>query len=354
MGYREVYTAANMADEEYNISDKGLGITPEKLSFTVRPGGITEGQFVVAGPPGTAVTGFLTSDNFHMQLRRNSFAENPDRISWRFDAGTLREGEISEGTIGIVSNRGEYRLPFRAEVVQPQITGKEVQEIPHQNTAAERFLSLADEDWGSAVRLFYRKEFAQSLVTDEEKMSYRGNDFYERNGVTALHGVSAEKLNPAGKAVTLSGGEPFCQAEALTVLAKRAHEMGLTVFCYSGFTFEKLMGSPLPKIAQPVITLWVLPESSFNISTAALSDLGLPIIWLSTNTPVSQPITISSGWFLCTAAAFWMARYSGISYKFTFPSRLSSIPAGMILKLSQIRLKSSLRRGEAEAKIIII
>ena len=70
MGYREVYTAANMADEEYNISDKGLGITPEKLSFTVRPGGITEGQFVVAGPPGTAVTGFLTSDNFHMQLRR--------------------------------------------------------------------------------------------------------------------------------------------------------------------------------------------------------------------------------------------------------------------------------------------
>ena len=181
MGYREVYTAANMADEEYNISDKGLGITPEKLSFTVRPGGITEGQFVVAGPPGTAVTGFLTSDNFHMQLRRNSFAENPDRISWRFDAGTLREGEISEGTIGIVSNRGEYRLPFRAEVVQPQITGKEVQEIPHQNTAAERFLSLADEDWGSAVRLFYRKEFAQSLVTDEEKMLYRGLSQYPGN-----------------------------------------------------------------------------------------------------------------------------------------------------------------------------
>ena len=181
MGYREVYTAAGMADEEYNISDKGLTVTPQKLQFTVAPGAVTEGQFVVSGTPGTAVTGFLTSDNFHMQLRRDSFAENPDRISWIFDAGTLREGEICEGRIGIVSNCGEYRVPFRAEVVRTQTTGRELQEIPRQNTAAERFLSLADEDWGSAVRLFYRKEFAQSLVTEEEKMLYRGLAQYPGN-----------------------------------------------------------------------------------------------------------------------------------------------------------------------------
>ena len=107
MGYRELYTAANMADEEYNISDKGLSITPDKISFTVMPGAVTEGQFVVAGAQGTAVTGFLTSDSFRMRLRRDSFAENPDRISWQFDAGTLVEGDVCEGTIGIVSNCGE-------------------------------------------------------------------------------------------------------------------------------------------------------------------------------------------------------------------------------------------------------
>ena len=44
MGYREVYTASNMADEEYNISDKGLSITPEILRIQVNPGGIAEGQ----------------------------------------------------------------------------------------------------------------------------------------------------------------------------------------------------------------------------------------------------------------------------------------------------------------------
>lgn len=181
MGYRELYTAANMADEEYNISDKGLSITPDKINFTVAPGAVTEGQFVVAGAQGTAVAGFLTSDNFRMQLRRDSFAENPDRISWRFDAGTLTDGDVCEGTIGIVSNCGEYRIPFRAEAVTPQVAGRELQEIPNRNSAAERFLTFADEDWGSAVKLFYRKDFAQSLVTEEERMLYRGLSQYPGN-----------------------------------------------------------------------------------------------------------------------------------------------------------------------------
>ena len=181
MGYRELYTAANMADEEYNISDKGLSITPDKINFTVAPGAVAEGQFVVAGAQGTAVTGFLISDNFRMQLRRDSFAENPDRISWRFDAGTLTDGDVCEGTIGIVSNCGEYRIPFRAEAVTPQVAGRELQEIPNRNSAAERFLTLADEDWGSAVKLFYRKDFAQSLVTEEERMLYRGLSQYPGN-----------------------------------------------------------------------------------------------------------------------------------------------------------------------------
>ena len=43
------------------------------------------------------------------------------------------------------------------------------------------------------------------------------------------------------KGITLSGGEPFTQARALTVLAKRARAMGLDIFCYTGYTFEKLL-----------------------------------------------------------------------------------------------------------------
>ena len=43
-------------------------------------------------------------------------------------------------------------------------------------------------------------------VTDPARMSYRGEDFYERMGVTALHGVSASVIDARAKTVTLSDG----------------------------------------------------------------------------------------------------------------------------------------------------
>ena len=41
--------------------------------------------------------------------------------------------------------------------------------------------------------------------------------------------------------ITLSGGDPFSQPEACTELAKGAHEAGLNVWCYTGYTYEELM-----------------------------------------------------------------------------------------------------------------
>lgn len=46
--------------------------------------------------------------------------------------------------------------------------------------------------------------------------------------------------NPLLSGLTLSGGEPFAQAADCAALARRAHEMGLTVWTYSGYLFEQL------------------------------------------------------------------------------------------------------------------
>ena len=59
-----------------------------------------------------------------------------------------------------------------------------------------------DSNYGRPLISYYLEG-----ATDEARMSYRGPDFYEKNGVTALHGVSAEALDPEGKTVTLSDGQ---------------------------------------------------------------------------------------------------------------------------------------------------
>ena len=49
--------------------------------------------------------------------------------------------------------------------------------------------------------------------TDRARMTYRDGDFYEKNGVTARHGVTAEAIDPEAGIVTLEGGEAISYDE---------------------------------------------------------------------------------------------------------------------------------------------
>ena len=46
--------------------------------------------------------------------------------------------------------------------------------------------------------------------------------------------------NPLLTGVTLSGGEPFCQAAPLAHFAHEVHEHGMDVWAYTGYTLESL------------------------------------------------------------------------------------------------------------------
>ena len=67
---------------------------------------------------------------------------------------------------------------------------------------------------------------------NQHTWSFEGG--YESSVERVLEEAAKDKLLMG---ITLSGGEPFTQAEALTVLSKRARAMGLNIFCYTGYTF---------------------------------------------------------------------------------------------------------------------
>ena len=63
--------------------------------------------------------------------------------------------------------------------------------------------------------------------------------------------------NPLNRGVTFSGGEPFLQAAALYELGKRFRERGMSIWCYSGWTFEELLklGEDVQKLLSVVDVL---------------------------------------------------------------------------------------------------
>ncbi len=53
-------------------------------------------------------------------------------------------------------------------------------------------------------------------------------------------------MAPTLEGITLLGGEPFEQAEALARFSTYARSRGLSVFCFSGYTLEELESGPIP------------------------------------------------------------------------------------------------------------
>lgn len=54
--------------------------------------------------------------------------------------------------------------------------------------------------------------------------------------------IEGIKVNPILRGITFSGGDPFEQAEEFSYLAKEVRKLGKNVWCYTGYTFEYILG----------------------------------------------------------------------------------------------------------------
>ncbi len=79
--------------------------------------------------------------------------------------------------------------------------------------------------------------------------------------------------DPLQRGVTFSGGEPFCQAEALYSLGLKFKERGLHLMCYSGWTFEELLekSGTEESVERLLSILDVLVDGRFMIERRSLA-----------------------------------------------------------------------------------
>ena len=79
--------------------------------------------------------------------------------------------------------------------------------------------------------------------------------------------------NPLTDGLTLSGGDPFCQAAECAALARLAHEKGLNVWTYTGYTYERLLEGDLPGALELLEQTDVLVDGPFLLAEKSYEAL---------------------------------------------------------------------------------
>ncbi|MBQ2410707.1 MAG: radical SAM protein, partial [Selenomonadaceae bacterium] len=89
-----------------------------------------------------------------------------------------------------------------------------------------------------------------------------------------------------------SGGEPFCQAAVLSGLAAQLHENGLNIWCYSGYTYEQLIGCRQQAVRHLLQQVDVLVDGPY---VEAQRDLTLSFRGSSNQRLIDVPASLKCG-----------------------------------------------------------
>jgi anaerobic ribonucleoside-triphosphate reductase activating protein len=87
--------------------------------------------------------------------------------------------------------------------------------------------------------------------------------FHGGRAITVDEILDAIRGNPLLDGLTLSGGDPFTQAAACAVLAEEARGLGLSVYTYTGYTFEALWLAENPAWRRLIMATDVLVDGPF-------------------------------------------------------------------------------------------
>lgn len=97
---------------------------------------------------------------------------------------------------------------------------------------------------------------------------------FEGGTLTPISSIVEEvRANGLIQGVTLSGGEPFEQAQACAELAAQLKELGYNVWTYTGFLYEDLLRSPDETVARLLEHTDVLVDGPFVASRKSLGLL---------------------------------------------------------------------------------
>jgi len=88
-------------------------------------------------------------------------------------------------------------------------------------------------------------DFSSGFIADTEKL------------------LAAIDKNPLLSGITLSGGEPLCQAAQLLPFASGAKDRGKDIVCYTGYTFEHLITQSDPDIMNLLSKLDILIDGPY-------------------------------------------------------------------------------------------
>ena len=160
----------------FDYENGSLDFSCSKIEIAIKQGQQYEGSFRIYAARGAYAGGTVISSDLRMECLTEEFTGEESEIFFCFHGEKLEEGDVVKGNFYVVSNRGEYYIPF---VVSVEYSSMESSVGAIKNLF--HFANLAKTNWQEAVKLYYSPEFERlfSGRDDQYADAYRALSAYD-------------------------------------------------------------------------------------------------------------------------------------------------------------------------------
>ncbi|MCR5357701.1 MAG: DUF5717 family protein [Lachnospiraceae bacterium] len=155
----------------FDYDNGKLSFSVSRIEEVLTVGEIYEGSFTIESLDDLPASGNVYTSSMRLVCRIDSFEAKSVDVAFLFDSTGLEPGDTIKGDVQIVSNKGEYYIPFAFSIVRSIVKSSmgSVKNLFH-------FTNQAQISWEEAVSLFYSREFEQVFDGNERVhlTKYRG------------------------------------------------------------------------------------------------------------------------------------------------------------------------------------
>lgn len=155
-----------MDQKDYRFDEVrgSLTFSESKIELELKKGDISTGSFGIEEQEGLIMEGYIYSSSFRMHVDTPQINGNAVEITYTFDSTGMQVGDALKGNFYVVTNRGEFVLPFVAMIQRENIQSSlgVIKNLFH-------FTNLAKTDWDEAVGVFYHPGFEENLTGNDSK-----------------------------------------------------------------------------------------------------------------------------------------------------------------------------------------
>lgn len=150
---------------EFKVDRPEVDISDSKIELNIEAGTVYDGQFTVNSKNSCAVKLMVYDSRYILDFKSHTFVGKKNTVAYSFDARGIEQGKSFKGHINVITDGGEFIIPYHISVVAPyiQVEDRKIEDL-------FQFASYAEGNWEDAIRIFGSEDFVRTFIGDDENL----------------------------------------------------------------------------------------------------------------------------------------------------------------------------------------